>query len=309
MLARVRKLTKAKHLPERQLHAAATIAPGGRGRFHLRLVVRVGGLVGVRAIDGRSCEDLAGATAVVLALLLSSAEPLRGDDFQASGQAGPDQLFDGSSAGGSTGGDEQTRTLEPARPGDSAEPEPEPTPLNSEEAPAPRRWRGALQLPIVSVGIGPLPGPSFSFSLAGGILLQRWSFFGEAGVWLKQELKATDDPDSGADVHRIEAAVRSCRAIVFGHFEVAPCVRLALQHMWARGTGAHIAAQTAQATWLAVGLGVQARYQFSHWLRVFSGVDAHLETARPRLSIDGVGSLGQLWPAAFTISVGSEWIL
>jgi hypothetical protein len=131
----------------------------------------------------------------------------------------------------------------------------------------------------------------------------------EGGAWLKQALKAPDQPDVGATVQRFEAAVRSCRAVPFGDFELAPCLRVSVQHLSTRGTGGHVAARTAETTWVAAGAGVQARYQLRHWFRVFGGVDVQVQTSRPRISVDGVGSLGQLWPAALTITVGSEWIL
>ena len=46
------------------------------GHFHLKLVVHDGELVGERSLDSDSCEDLAGATAVALGLLLRSESPL-----------------------------------------------------------------------------------------------------------------------------------------------------------------------------------------------------------------------------------------
>lgn len=158
------------------------------------------------------------------------------------------------------------------------------------------------------MGVGPLPGPSFGFGLAAGILRERWSLLAESAMWLKQELNAVDQLDAGGEVHRVEAALRSCRGFRFGRLEVAPCLRVAWQTLWARGTGVQVAARTATASWVAVGAGAQARYQFSDWFRGFAGLDAHFETGRPRLSIDGVGELAKLGPMAFTITLGSEWI-
>src|SRR4051812_8965150 len=45
VLARIRKLTKAAPLPERQLHAEATVEARDHKRLHLTLVVRAGELV------------------------------------------------------------------------------------------------------------------------------------------------------------------------------------------------------------------------------------------------------------------------
>jgi hypothetical protein len=287
----------------------------------LKLVVRAGTLVGERNIDARTCEDLAGATAVVLALLLRSEVPLR-DDELAGGKlagiespvgiespAGIENSASGPPLTSSTDRDEQARTSLSALERDALDPQRAPAPKDGVAPGALRRWHGVLQLPVVSMGIGPVPGVSLGLSLAAGFSFARWSLLAESGAWLKQTLTVVDQPDAGADIHRIEAAVRGCRAIPLGRLEVSACLRAALQHMWARGTGVHVAPETAQTSWLAAGLGVQAHYQFVRSFRIFGGLDVNFQAARPRLSIDSVGSLGQLWPAALTISVGSEWIL
>jgi hypothetical protein len=309
VLGRVRKLTQSTQFADRQLRAEATITPADRGRLHLELVLHAGNLVGARSIDGQSCEDLAGATAVVLALLLKSAEPLNGGDLSGSEPFDRDPRSGAQSEAGSRDGDERTRTPASAPVGDDTKPEPTPPQDDGDDTRAQRRFRGVLQLPRVSLEFGALPGPSIGFSLAGGIVFDHWTLLAEGGTWLKQTLKAHDQPGAGAKVQRIEAALRGCRAIPFGQFELAPCLRVSLQHTWARGAGAHIAARTAEASWVAAGVGVQARYHFLQWFSVVAGIDAQLETARPRLAIGGVGNLGQLGPAAFTITLGSEWIL
>jgi hypothetical protein len=303
VLRRVRELTQSARLPDQQLRAEATIGPGARGQLHLKLVLRTGELVGERNIDGRSCDDLAGATAVVLALLLRSADPLLGTDLE-----GRPAQTDGST----TTAAKTATVLDPSDARD-ARTDARPDAGATESPPradvrAPRRLHGLLQLPLASVGIGPFPRPGFGFSLGLGARLERWSMLAEGTYWLTHRLRSASEPGAAANIQRVEAALRTCRAFAFGRFELAPCARLAVQHLWARGTGAHIAPQTAKATWLAVTLGVQARYHIRQWFGVFAGLDAHLHTARPRLSIAELGSLGQLWPAALTISLGGEWI-
>jgi hypothetical protein len=308
VLARVRKLTKSARLPERQLSAEASVTAGERGQFHLKLVLRAGGLVGERNIDGRSCDDLAGASAVVLALLLSSAEPLSGQDLDG-GEAPLDAAAAAQAVGASADHDAAARSAASTPASAETKTARAPDPAESDEPRAQRRWHGLLQLPLAALGVGPVPRYSLGLSLGAGARFERWSFLAEGSFWLAQRLTSPDQPDSEANLQRIEAAIRSCRAFLFGQFELAPCARVAVQHLWARGTGAHVAPQTATATWLALGLGVQARYHIVQWFSIFGGVDAHVQTARPRVSIDGVGELGQLWPAALTITLGTEWIL
>lgn len=304
VLDRVRRLTKFARLPERQLRAEATVAPRDRGKLHLSLVIRAGGLTAQRTIAGITCEGLAGATAVVLALLLGSEEPLKGGEVDSA--EGPDARSTGPSTSDSSG--TAAQRSDAARASDDPEPQAAAVLANERRAHPRRRWRAVLQLPTGSLGIGPLPGLSFSAWVGGGVVRDRWSLVAESGAWLSQTLQAANDPDSEATVRRFEVALRSCLAFPLSRWEVAPCVRAAVHHLVARGTGVHIAAQDAGATFASVGVGVQARYRFSQWIGVFSGVDASAHTARPRISIDGVGRVGQLGLLAFTIRVGPEWI-
>ena len=69
---RIRKLIGSRQ-PDGHLQAEGTIVRTA-GHFRLALTVRFGDIVGTRSIDSSSCEDLAGATAVELALLVHSAE-------------------------------------------------------------------------------------------------------------------------------------------------------------------------------------------------------------------------------------------
>src|SRR5450432_2379999 len=73
---RVRKLSGSPTSVQGALQADGTITQADDGRFHLRLLLRSGGLVGERNIDSRSCADLTRAAAVAIALLLHSDEPL-----------------------------------------------------------------------------------------------------------------------------------------------------------------------------------------------------------------------------------------
>ncbi|HEX6242689.1 MAG TPA: hypothetical protein VFZ61_17370 [Polyangiales bacterium] len=306
VLDRVRRLTKSARLSDRQLRAQATITPLDHGRLHLQLMLRAGQLVGERNIDGRSCDDLAGATAVILALLLRSTVPLSGDVLEGSPTT---TVSVGTPPAGSAadGGEARDGTAQPVAPnterGSDAQRE------ASDADHTNRRWRGLLQLPLVSLGIGPVSRASAGFGLALGARFERWSFVAEGTYWLPDQLSSSDQPDAGAELQRIEAGVRSCRAFPFGQFELAPCGRVAVQQLWARGFGTDVTPQTARATWAVIGVGAQARYHFIQWFSVFGGVDAQLQTARPALAIEDLGSLGQLWPAALTLTLGVEWIL
>ncbi len=328
MRDRIRKLAGSSKSSGPLLRAEATITRNDDGRLHLRLVVRTANLVGERNIDGKSCADLAGATAINLALLLNSPEPLSQSALAGSERPGPTSSTGaaaGSSSGSARNGHAGTRASEatpaptaqpsPARetqpaPATKASPEPQAPRVQtpSDGAGATRRWRALIQLPLVSLGIGPLPHPSYGLSLGGGVSLARWRFLAEGNAWLRQQLMSSDHPGSGANVDRIDASLRSCWAVLPGRFELAPCLSVSVDHIWARGTGAYVAPRTAETTWVAVGAGAQVRLRLAQWLSLVGEVDAQIETARPLIAIDGIGNVGQLGSAAVTFRVGTEWI-
>ena len=249
--------------------------------------MRSGELVGERNLEAKSCEDLAGAAAVNLVLLMSSTSPL-------------------SAAATDTSASDEPSTSTPAT--EPLEPEPEPEPEPELTTSSPRTWRIILQLPLASLEFGPLPQTSWGLALATGLELDHWRILAEGHAWLRQELEATSAAEYGARLDRIAAGVRICHDFQVGGLAVSPCVNASMQHLWARGTGPYVAARTAQATWIAAGLGAQARLRLTGAFGLVGGVDAQIETARPRISVDGLGPVGQLGAVAVRIALGTEWI-
>jgi hypothetical protein len=302
---RIVKLAGSSHGAEAPLRAEARITRQEDGKFHLDLVVHAGALVGTRHIEGSSCEDLSGAAAVALALLLRSSAPLSEGDL-----AGHDTGAPPSSGNDASGTSETGR--EDAKPSDQARPTPEvarPSAPSSNEARRARRLHALLEAPLGVFALGPLPEPSFGVAVAGGVSFERWRFLVEGTVWRTEHLTASDEPSIGADVHHFTAGLGACWAMLPGRLELSPCAVVTVEHLSARGTGEHIASRSANSTWLAAGIGVQARWRLVSWFGLFGGVSGQIEGSRPVIAIDGVGRLGQTWPASLTVMVGPEWIL
>jgi hypothetical protein len=304
--ARIRKLAGSSNASGAPLRAEATITRIAGGRLHLKLVVRSADSVGERDIEGRTCEDLAGAAAVNLVLLLRSDAPLPAAELGQ--QASPSSAAD-SARQNSASADQPSRAPEAARVSPQPRAAPESAPEARQAEGSSRSWRGLLQLPVAALEFGPLPAPSYGLALAGGVQLERWRLLAEAHAWLPQTLPMAERLEVGAQVDRIDAGVRTCRTFPLGRLELAPCLNVSLAHIWARGTGPHVAAHTAESTWVAVGAGGQARLELTAWLNLVAGVDAQFQTPRPVISIDGIGTVGQLGTVAVRIMLGGEWIL
>jgi hypothetical protein len=139
--------------------------------------------------------------------------------------------------------------------------------------------------------------------------VESWHFLLGGTAWLRQNVSAEQFPGYGADVDRLSGTLKTCHAPGGSRFEVAPCLVLSVEHVSARGTGPDVTAHPEQATWLAIGAGAQGRLSLARWLNLLIGVDVQIETARPIISVEGLGDVRQLAPAALTATVGPEWIL
>jgi hypothetical protein len=315
---RVTKLTGSVSATQGPLEAEGTVSQTDNGRFHLKLVMRSGGLVGERNLDSTSCADLAGAAAVTLALLMRSEAPLSERDLggRETPNATPTPASSAATSNTTPASPAATGTsdrVEPEHPR-SEQPEARPEASSNDRTQSPSRtsqrpWRMVIQAPVATLSLGPLPRPSWGVALGAGVSYESWRFLIQGAEWLRQNMPAKDIPGYGADIDRATVTLRTCRAQRASVFELAPCVVLSLERVSARGTGAHVAPRSEQATLLGVGAGAQGRLYLARWFSLTVGVDAQIETSRPQLSIDGVGAVGQLGPAAFTVVVGPEWIL
>jgi hypothetical protein len=309
----VRKLSGSPTSVQGELQADGTITQADDGRFHLRLLLRSGGLVGERNIDSRSCADLSRAAAVAIALLLHSDEPLSQEVL------GGEHSADGAHEGAE-------RVSGPAVPADDR-PQPENKPTASEPPkqtqeldaasehgdattqPSNHREHVRLRAPIAALSVGPLPRPDWGLSFAVGASYVNWRFWLEGTDWLQQTVPSKDFPGYSANVKRRTASLKACRASRFSVFEVAPCLVVSLEHVSAAGAGPNVAPQSQQVNWIGAGVGVQGRVYLASWLSLALSFDGTIEASRARLSIGGVGLVDQVAPAAFTTMVGPEWIL
>jgi len=314
VLARVYKIAGSSRAMPNTLRADATITQPSDGLFRLRLEIQYGDFSAVRNIEGKSCKDLAGATAVALALLLSSEEPLSERDL----------------AGATPTTGEPTRGSnerdKPSAPPPAATPPPReaspPAPPPSTNPESPRQWRLLLLAPVGALGVGPLQQVSLGLGFAAGFSVDGWRFLAEGKFWAPQSETVANLGDYDVTFNRFTVGARACRDVFGSRFEVAPCVLMSVQHLTERGSGTNLVSNSDTATWAAVGIGAQARLRIAPWLGLVAGLDGEIQFARPEVSISlpvltsplPPGSPNQtilverLRPVAATITIGSQWI-
>lgn len=306
------------------LRAEGTITRIDR-RFRLDLVVRVRDLVGTRSIESNSCEDLAGAAAVELGLLIHSAEaalgpsrsgtqsptlpPVRGAEPSSSRSdatdAHPSQgTNDASPAARAPNGAKSESKTEVV----SAAKEP-PTEVESQ-----RPRHALVQVPVLELGVGPLPQSTRGIGLSLGVEWQNWQLQLKGISWQRQSVPAPGFPGYGADVDRIGAAFWGCRELRSSWFGLSPCLTVGLERVSARGNGRNIAQSTQHAFGMTVGAGAQGRVYLARWIRLLMAVGGQIELSRPQISIGGEEPAYQIAvyefaPAALLVAVGLEWSL
>jgi hypothetical protein len=282
-----------------RLQAEAVVTESADHQFALRLKIRAGRLVGTRDIKGRSCNDLVGALAVALALLLSPEEPL---DEHALGDSS-------SGASGSPPGEAEAPPPPTPPPPTPPPPSPPPPPDDDGSADGPaRRWH-VLLTPLVAVGLGPQRHALRGLGGAAGFSFDDWRVLAEGKLWASRDATPWSQDESGATLDQFTLSLRGCRRLWGRRFELSPCVLLSVQHLSARGLGRHIAAQTSSATWLAPGVGLRARFLLTPWLGLVAAADGDVQLSQPEVTLEGVGSVERLYPVAATASIGAEWIL
>jgi len=298
VLNRIRALAGSSLEKTENLSAEGRIT-SAKGRFHLTLLVRDGRDVRKRVIASDSCADLAGAAAISLALLL-------GIDVSAAAPdaAGPK---DSASANGQTtpGTRDEDRSVSP---GARSE---EPGERNPSSAPnSASGWNFLLRGPLLVADLGPLPNPSVGTGLGIGARYESWRVLLAGYVYRGQTVDAeSGEFGAGADLDRMSGQLTLCRGWRSAHFEIAPCLGLALEHLTAQGFGQGVSPESERALWLAPSAGAVGHWYPLKSLAFFAGITGYLELARPRLVIEGLGEVRQLAPGAAGAVIGVEWIL
>jgi hypothetical protein len=306
-------------------------------RYRLVLKIHDGAEVRERTIESASCEDLAGAAAVSLGLLLravnaqaaageggtdvaaGSAEGERGQGktepgSNASAQSGADgsgsnpAASSSSASGADTAGAPRGET-KPASPKDVEVTPAVTQPVQEETADVPKRhWAVLLRLPQASLSSGPLPKPSLGVEGGLGWSYDQWRMLLLGRIYRSQTVWSELSPDTGAEIDRRAVSFSACRQLRAGAFAWAPCAALELEQVSAQGIGVGIAQQTSRA-WVPVfGVSPAGYVYFAPWLALQGSLSLSVASARPRVVIDGFGPVQQLGALRAGAALGLEWI-
>lgn len=268
--------------------------------YKLLLNMGVGSTPSSRVIEARTCDELAGAAAIAIALLARST--LSGNSDSSSG--GTSSAPSSSSSSSAADGREHppppaTHPPEPDAPG--AKQEPRDAALSS-------RLRLVLDAPIGLAGWG--SQPSTQLGLAGAVGARwralRLSVRGE--LWQPR----TEQVSGFATRFTLRSArADACIIQTALGVELGPCLGAAVQRLTGDGVTSRVfSAKSVTATWVsgAVGLFVSLPTPgFAH-LRFFGDATVLVSPLRPRFVIDQLGPVHEPALAAPRVDLGCEWI-
>lgn len=283
VLSRARALLGAKALKVGSVHAAGTIEKRDDG-FELTLLIDEGGKGGQRKVWARQCDELSGAAAIALVLLLTSGDTATDNVVPSGDERHPDTPV--------------VPKLPPLPPkqGDGSNP-----------PSASRSWHLLFAIPQAAVAIGPLPKPAVGLGVGFGFKGHAWSVR-LLGQWFSTQAVAAPVEPYGADVKRATAGLWGCWDLHAGEWSLSPCLQTSVTHLRASGYGPFLLSQTQHETSFAVGAGAIGRLQPLSWLALMVGVGGQVELTRPLILLGTIGNVRQLAPVSAIVQVGPEWI-
>ncbi len=259
----------------------------------------------VRVFESDSCESLAGAAAVTLALLVRRA--------RAEAHPGAVALESPSTPPGSKpSSDPQTSAKGPPSPAPVAPIAPPPAAregggANSTNPSVSAPRSVALEGPLVAVDQGVLPSWAYGLGFGIGFRTRRIRVMLTGVLWLPQDSSA-GSPYVGR-YERLSGGLSGCYGWPVGPFDIGPCLKVTLEDVTANGTGPDVVGASAHTTWLTMGLGARAAWSVRRWGALFLRPSLAFTTSRPTFAIDGVGPLYQVPLVSGGVDLGCEWIL
>jgi len=250
------------------------------GRFRAQIDTRFGNVSGERTLDGDSCEAVASATALILAMMINP-EAVRGV-ISAPAAAVP-----------------------VAAPVPTPAPPPVPASVATPTHKQPADELLWLVVPSILIGYGVLPESSFGGSLAVALNQGVW----EAGVvgsgWGEQRARLELDQQSGGRFSRLAAGPRLWRRWQGAVFSGRLGTGVDLTRTGAQGFG--VSDPSSDSSWGAsplVALGGQLRLSSHLALRV--DAESAFPLGRPRFTLTNRGEVWRAPPASVTVGCGVQ---
>jgi hypothetical protein len=267
--------------------------------FRLRLSLAAGDRPTLREFEARTCDELAGAAAIAVALLARSGAG-SSDSTGAAGSQTTAPSREGSApsadAGAKDGPEPRASTSSPQ------------TDPSGDRAPRSARVHLLVDAPLGVVGWGSLPSVGIGVGAAVGV---RWKALRVAAggeLWRAQTLE-----QSGFSMRFSlqSARAEACLTQDLSGVELGPCAGLALERLSAQGIASEtFSARSSTTLWVSGTGGIIAAVPVPGFsaLRILGQASVRVPTRRPRFVIDQLGPVHQPALAAPKLDFGCGWI-
>lgn len=283
------------------IRATARTQVDERGAFVLQLETHQSGIVGERVFSGKSCQAVADAAIVTLALSLDpnlkipneyrtrsatsdeSAEPKAAASAESAVHAAsePAVLAKLRSAGSAERKPAVAAPSKPKKSTGSAPLVPEPQPGAPSRSDATQSVTSGFVRATVGWRWGALPGSAGELGL--GLGLQRSRLSGHVSLSLSPTAKlasSADQPTAGGKFSMRAAEAMACWALMGGSWRVAPCLGLAFTYLGAEGVGV-TPLRNGRLYWTSPLLAIQSSYRLGARLALFGGLAGYWAAQRP----------------------------
>jgi hypothetical protein len=267
------------------------------GGFRLLLSLGIGDAPSSRVIEARTCDELAGAAAIAIALLARSTL------VDASSLPEAEKMADSSANGAlSSSANSPPKTDSPAKPDEASS-----TQEHAAARPsAPVQF--VIDAPIGRAGWGSLPGLGLGIGAALGLRWRDLRVVAGVELWLPRTSEV-----SGFEARFTlqSARLEVCLGQQLEGLEIAPCVGAAAEREVGKGIQSEIlSAASHTAVWASgvAGLFVSLPTPGLRRLRFFGEASVLISPLRPRFVINQLGAVHEPALIAPNLALGFEWI-
>ncbi len=309
---RIRALVGGAEVRPELLRAEGRIAQSG-DKFRLLLIVRSGAAAGIRTLESDSCDDLTGAAAVGLGLLVRRARtataPLTsealGSSVAGEPQAPPTVPQDDAPSSRGGAGAQLPAETHVAEAAPAAVPSMRPAKPSRAVVASGRALM--LRLPAVVLDVLTLPGISTGYALGAGARVSTWQVLVTLAYFPRRSV-GNHWPAPGANVTRYALHGDGCREWRYRAFEWGPCFHAGVSRVVASGTGQGLTSVESTALVWSAGAALDAKAYLAPWLAAFITASGEFQTPRPRLVNEEIGELYRFPLVGLRFVLGSEWL-
>jgi len=254
VLAEVARVLGAAHVAQTAATARVEVAHATEGRWLAELSVDARGAHTERRFEAETCDAVASAAALILAIAIEGGVPA-------------------------------------PRPAEVAPLPPGPAPLAHAETPAPPHDSQLVAAAAAVADKATLPslagGAEASFGFAYGTSTYRLRFLASASLFSSQVATVASHPGQGGSFALVGASARACASLIRGAFDFGPCLGAEVETMSVSGFGrsatpnASFTPQDATAQWLAPLGAALAALNLSRHVAIVARVEALVPLSRP----------------------------